>query len=201
MTIANYVDGVYDSDFPDEDLIQTTSYNKGGQVTATSDVRGTQTAFAYDAAGRQREVTHEAGSAQASSDYICYDKAGRRLRAIQHYRPEPTDPSPDARDAQGDWLFAPPTHGLLDDANRVTTFTLDKLGRVLATSDPLGNGQGTAYAPDGAVQAVTDPEGVAAQYRDDRLGRRALVVQGYTPAATDPAQWVWDATDGRWEDQ
>jgi YD repeat-containing protein len=108
-------------------------------VVATTDVRGTQTTFTYDAAGRTLQVAQAAGTPLTTTSYTCYDKGGRTLRTIQNYRPQTGDPAPDARDTGGDWLFNPAAHGLANDENLITTYTLDKIGWQVTVSDPLGN--------------------------------------------------------------
>ncbi len=197
--IQNYQDGIYDPAFPDRDLISSTAYNRAGQVTTMTDARGTQTAFASDAAGRQRQVTQAANTPLATASYTCYDKGGRMLRTIQNYQPKPDDPAPDARDGNGAFLFAPQTHGLLDDENLIISFTLDKAGRQTQVSDPLGNATLTSYFKDGQLESSTDPEGTVTQFRYDRLRRRILAVTGYQANTEDPALWRWDTGDGRWE--
>src|SRR5690606_15734632 len=84
-TITNYVDGIYSELLPDEDLIDTTVYDKAGQVLSTTDARGTMTSFTYDAAGRRQQVIQAAGLPLAVTSYTSYDKAGRILRTIGNY--------------------------------------------------------------------------------------------------------------------
>ncbi|MCC6615500.1 MAG: hypothetical protein IT320_18650 [Anaerolineae bacterium] len=214
--IVNYVDGVFNAAFPDEDLISTTVYDRAGRVTSTTDARGTETAITYDKLGRRLAVTQVANTPQATSSYTNYDKAGRVRRAITHYVPlyppvgNPTgapvykvngEPiSPDERDSEGVWRFVPPHHRHYNDTNLITEYDYDRAGRQISLTDPMGNGSQTTYFKDGSVDGMTDPEGVVIKYRYDGVRRRRRVVQGYIAQATsDPATWVWDATDGRWE--
>lgn len=198
-TIVNYDDGVYSAAQPDVDLISTTTYNKGGQVVSTADARGTMTSFAYDAAGRRLTVTQAANTPLATTSYTCYDKGGRVLRSIQNYVPDAQETSPDAKDMGGNFLFAPPTHGLNNDQNLITTYTLDRLGRQVAVTDAVGNQALTEYRKDGQVLSATDAEEMVSAYRYDRLRRRTTVVQSYQANGEDPGLWVWDVTDNRWE--
>jgi RHS repeat-associated protein len=199
-TITNYVDGIYNPDAPDEDLIQTSAYDLGGRVVSTVDARGTQTSVVYDAAGRRLKIIQAAGTPLATTSYTCYDKAGRVLRVIGNWIYDPAQPSPDARDAQGNWLFAPTTHGHYEDENLVTTYTLDRAGRQTAVSDPPGNITATTYFKDGQVESLIDPENAVSQHRYDRVRRRTLVVQGYASVGEDPALWVWSgAPNNRWQ--
>lgn len=200
-TIRNYVDGTFSSSTPDEDVISLTTYNKGGQVIETTDARGTKTTFTYDAAGRRLTVTRASGTGLQATDYTCYDKAGRVLRTLRNWRNDPAQADPDAMDGSGDWLFVPDNHGMYADRDLVTEFTYDKVGRRLTTVDPLGYSVETTYDQDGQVQAMTDVDNYSTVYRYDALRRPLRIVQNYVAqGATDPADWVWDAGDSRWEE-
>jgi RHS repeat-associated protein len=198
--IRNYVDGVYEANTPDEDLSETTTYDLAGRGVATVDARGTKTAFTYDAAGRRRIVTQAAETPLATTSYTCYDKAGRVLRTIQNWIDRPEQPSPDAREGTGDWLFNPVTHGAHDDENLITTYTPDRSGRTLQVSNALGDSTSTRYLKNGQVQSATDPEATETQYRYDRVNRRTLVVQSFQDNGEDPVLWTRDAADTRWEE-
>ena len=201
-TIVNYVDGVFNPTAPDEDLVSLTVYNKGGQVVSTTDPRGTQTAFAYDAAGRRLIVTQAAATPLATTSYTGYDKAGRVRRSIQNYSPlydeQEQEISPDAYENEA-WLFNPTQHGPYQDQNLITEYQHDRLGRVVQVTDPVGNATQTDYFKDGTIQAVTDAEGVETAYRYDKLRRRVRVVQGFVENGEDPEAWVWDGGQSRWE--
>jgi RHS repeat-associated protein len=184
----------------DENLVSETAYDLAGQVIATRDARGTQTTFVYDAAGRRRTVTQAAGTPLAMSGYTCYDKAGRVLRVIQNWISGPGDPSPDEQDGSGDWLFAPSAHGVVHDENLITEYTYDQAGRQIKVIDPVGNETTTTYFVDGPVDAQTDPEGMITVLRYDQARRQVLVVQNHIDNGEDPALWVWDAADTRWEE-
>lgn len=199
-TIFNYVDGIYSAASPDEDLISETIYNRAGQVTETIDARGTKTQFAYDKAGRRLTVTEAAETAVAATSYTCYDKAGQVLRAIDNWRNDPAEASPDEMDGSGDWVFNPTKHGAYNDQDLVTAYSYDKAGRVVSITDPLGYTTNTVYYKDGRIKSVTDPKSTVAQYRYDELNRPELVVEGYVAQATDPENWVWSSGNSRWED-
>jgi len=180
-TVVNYVDGNYDPNFPDEDLVSQMVYNVAGQVTATVDARGTKTSSEYDAAGRQVIVIQAADTPLATKSYTCYDKAGRVLRAIANWvEPEgESPPSPDDRDEAGNWIFAPATHGRLNDENLITRYELDHLGRRVGVTDPAGNETITDFNKNGGVESITDAEGIVTAYRYDQLQQLATVVQNY----------------------
>jgi YD repeat-containing protein len=111
-TIANFVDGVYNANFPDEDRIQTTVYDLAGRVVETLDAAGIRTRYEYDRLGRRIKTIvnyadgvfssaapdedlisvttyNKAGQVVAATDArgtqtaFTYDKAGRRLTITQ----------------------------------------------------------------------------------------------------------------------
>ena len=195
-TISNVVDGVFSSSATDEDITSQTVYNKAGQVINTTDPHGTMTEFAYDVAGRRVSIKHAKNTALEAVNYTCFNKAGWVLRMISNYIA--TSTSPDAKTGTA-WDFNPSTHGTYNDENLITEYEYDTLGRQTKTINPLGKFTTTSYAKDGSVMTVTDQEGTVTAYRYDKLRRRRMVVQGYVANGQDPANWVWDATDARWE--
>ena len=93
----------------------------------------------------------------------------------------------------------PTTHGLHEDENLITTFTLDRLGRQTAVTDVLGNTTSTTYFKDGQVELDDRPAGrrypaPLRQAAPPYHGRDRLPGNG-----EDPALWVWDTVDNRWE--
>ena len=181
----------------DQNLVSTTTYDLAGRVASSRDVRGTQTAFVYDAVGRQQQVRQAAGSPLETVSYTCYNKAGQVLRTIANWT---GDGFPDEQEA-GVWTFAPGYNdGGYNDRDRIVEYTYDALGRRVKAIDPVGNVTVTAYDKAGQVDTMTDPEDVVSLYRYDQLRRRILVVQNYVaqgnPVA-DPADWAW-VTD-HWE--
>ncbi len=194
-TISNYATGLYNPKFPDQDLTTTTTYDLAGRVSATTDVRGVQTTFSYDRVGRRLTVTQAANSPFASQSYTCYDKAGRVLRTLQNWIGVPGQLSPDAKDGQGNWLITQSGNPY----NLISTYTLDRAGRLVTMNDPVGNTVSTLYDKDGQVLSQSDPLNVVSAYRYDRTRRRVKVVQSYQPNGQDPAQWVWNSAASRWE--
>ena len=188
----------------DQNLISETTYNVAGQVVATRDARGTQTAFTYDAAGRRVTVAQAAQSSLETLAYTSYDKAGRVQRTVQNWSNDPSQPAPDEQDGAGNWLFVPAHHGMQNDTDLITEFTYDHVGRRIAVTDPVGNVTQTAYNLAGQVVTVIDAEGVDTVYRYDNVRRRTLVVQNYQGAGyADPDQWWWNtgaSPEPQWED-
>jgi RHS repeat-associated protein len=193
-TIVNFHSGKFDAAYPDRDLVATTRYDVEGRVLATVDVRGTETRMGYDRAGRPLTLTRAARTPLTTTGYTCYDKAGRVLRTIANWKPTTASAAPDARDGQGNWLFAPSTHGSANDQNLITTFTLDKAGRALSVSNPAGNSASMSYAKDGQTVTMTDPLGVVTTLRYNRLRRQALTVRNYVANGEDPSLWKWNGS-------
>ena len=185
----------------DQNLIADTSYNKAGQIIATRDSRGTQTAFVYDGAARQQQVQSAAGSALETWSYTCYDKSGRVLRTIANWTGEGF---PDEQES-GAWTFAPGYNdGGYNDRNRIVAYTYDAIGRRVKVIDPVGNETTTVYFMDGQVDMVADPEDVISLYCYDGLGRRVISVANFVPQydgqnEAPPDTWVWNDTLSRWE--
>jgi RHS repeat-associated protein len=101
---------------------------------------------------------------------------------------------PDARDGQGNWLFAPGTHGPANDQNLITSFVLDRLGRPTAITNPAGDSISMTYFADGQMESTTDPLGVVTKHRYDQARRRVLTVQSYQANGEDPALWKWNGS-------
>lgn len=190
----------------DLNLISDTEYDKAGRALSTRDVRGTAIQNVYDGAGRQRSVVQAAGTGLATTSYTSFDKVGRILRRIENWIE--TLVSPDARNGQGEFEFAPDSHGIGNDQNLITSFVYDGVGRQIEVTSPAGSKTQTVYGLDGQVRSTTEvgvavgsgTEDVSTQFRYDGVGRRRVVVQAYVAQdTTDPSTWVWDATDGRWE--
>lgn len=192
------------SPYNDQNLISDTQYDKAGRVVLTRDPRGTATRYFYDRAGRQRTVTQAADTGLETTNYTCYDKAGRTLRHIVNLIEEVDGPSPDERDSQGNFLFNPDQHGIGTDQNLITFFAYDGLGRQIETVSPVGSAIQTLYGLDGQIKSTTEigvaaHDGVAdvtTQFRYDGVGRRTLVVQAFLDDNyDDPEKWVWDGTE------
>lgn len=198
-TISNFVSGTFNSTYPDQDLVSTSTYDLAGRVVLQTVPCGAITATTYDLLSRSIKVTQNAGTQLAVANYTCFDKAGRSLRTIANYVAQPTDVSPDTRDGLGNWLFNPTTHGLANDVNIITSSTYDKLGRTLTRTDALGNISSTAYYKDGKQESTTNSLGYITKYRYDKEGRVLLTVGSWEDNGEDPGLWVWDTVDGRWE--
>jgi YD repeat-containing protein len=154
----------------------------------------------YDAVGRQRQVTQADGTPLAATTYACFDKGGRLLRVIQNWSDDPNEASPDAQDANGDWLFVPDDNGAHADRDLISSYAYDGLGRRTQIADPLGNITQSVYFKDGQLNTLTDPANGVAAYRYDAARRPETIVQGFVAAGTDPDEWVWSVANARWEE-
>ncbi|MBK9121516.1 MAG: PD40 domain-containing protein [Chloroflexi bacterium] len=161
----------------DVNLISDTHYDKAGRVVLTRDASGTSTAFTYDRAGRQRNVTTAAETGLATTSYACFDKAGRTLRRIDNWIDNGV--SPDERDTAGNYVFDPELHGIDNDQNLITRIVLDELGRVYRQSNPAGDSTTSFYDLDSSLVQQLDPLAVSTRYVHDRQRRTTKVVQNY----------------------
>lgn len=192
----------------DLNLISETNYNAAGQVIATRDARGTRTGFVYDDLGRHQQVVQAEGSPLTSKAYTAYDKGGRVARIVRNWQAAATTHNIDPltwtwnatlqRWEDNGTPVKSVQHGVLNDQNLPMAYTVDKLGRVVGMTNPVGSTTGTVYYKDGRVKSTTDPLGYMTEHRYDGLRRLRRVVQAYLSNGVDPANWIWDAT--RWED-
>jgi RHS repeat-associated protein len=176
------------------------TYAASGDLASVTNPRGMVTSYAHDGLGRVLSVTVASGTALAQTTYTCYDRVGNVLRSIEHYQ-SIAGQHPNARTAQGGWVFNPTSHGADNDQNRISEYRYDRANRQTEAIDPLGRSAQRSYDALGRVLTETDPLGRVTLYRYDRFGLPVLVIQNYiAQGSNDPAQWVWNVTPGRWED-
>ncbi|MCC6191225.1 MAG: hypothetical protein IT318_19560 [Anaerolineales bacterium] len=140
---ANYVDGVFDPDFPDEDLVTVTTYDSAGNRVLVTDPKGIQTRFGYDLLGRLVQVVENNGQFESQAPVTttyAYDGAGNLLT-------------------------------ITDGRGKVSTFTYDLLGRQVTASDPLAHTTVYTYNAAGSQVALLDANGQETVYTYDLLGR------------------------------
>src|SRR5690606_18565348 len=126
-------------------------------------------------------------------------KIGRVLRTIQNWIDDSTSPDERILMADWEWVFNPQTHGTSNDENLITEYAYDQAGRPVSIVDAEGHESLTAYFKNGQVAQVSDGEEVVTLYRYDKLQRRTRVVQAFVSNGEDPAEWIWDDGDTRWE--
>ncbi|MBL8152763.1 MAG: hypothetical protein JNM70_01165 [Anaerolineae bacterium] len=115
--------------------------------------------------------------------HTLFDKASRPTRRIVNYRAQGSSQPANwvwssANNRWEDGAGNPIAHGTHTDQNLIAL---------------------TAYDKDGQVESVTDAGGVITRSRYDLLRRKTRLIQGFVDQGEDPALWVWDATDNRWE--
>ncbi|MBK8139261.1 MAG: hypothetical protein IPK52_26160 [Chloroflexi bacterium] len=184
----------------DVNLISDTQYDKAGRVLLTRDSRGTATAYAYDRAGRQRNVTTAAGTGLATTSYTCFDKSGHTLRQIANWIDNGVSPDFQIGDQ---FVFDPTTHGIDNDQNLIASVKYDGLGRQIETTSAAGSVTQTVYSVDSRVLATVEVgvaahdgiEDVSTVFRYDGVGRRRMVVQAYLDDDyEDPSEWIWNGS-------
>jgi len=135
----------------------------------------------YDADGRVMYPEDVNGN----KTYMVYDGLGRQVKRILNYI---------AQGNPNNWVWDvnrwedgannPIANGTHEDENIISETHYDANGRVLWTRDMLGRRNYTVYDEAGRVVrqvANYDPTGLIIPYND-------------------PAKWVWDSWQGRWED-
>ena len=196
----------------DEDLITRMVYDSDGRVQTTEDVLGRKTYNVYDSLGRTiRTVTHWVDQGESPALWVYsngwyksngttaidqtdldrnlvmrteYDAQGRVTKTIENLGIETrTEYDVLGRRTRTIRSYA---NGVYDpsepDIDLIETMTYDLAGRVLTRA--LTNNGGTPQ-----TRTVYDA-----------LGRTVKTIGSYTAQGTsDPAAWVWDATDKRWE--
>ncbi len=143
---GNYVDGVFNANVPDEDLIQTFDYDDLGQLTDVTDANGTVTHYVYDTVGRRIETISNYKPGQPAtvdqnlSHTVSYDDAGRQIAS--------TDPN-----------------------GKTTTYAYDDYGRLASVTNPMGQTTSYTYDAAGRLLSITDANGHQTALQYDALGR------------------------------
>lgn len=189
--IRNYQDGIYSATFPNEDLKTTYTYDTAGRVLTITDNQTTRvtrnvyntlgqltsvtenylagqvqnyqnlynliTAYTYDTAGRVKTVKDTLNN----TTWTCYDPsvAGRVIRTVANAVGTGATPATDPCNATS---YVPSTSA---DKDRITTYTYDDNGLLIATKDPSGVVTRTYY---------------------DSLNRPVVVVTNMTQPVTTP---------------
>ena len=70
-------------------------------------------------------------------------------------------------------------------SSNTTTYTLDALGRVTSSTDPLGQATALAWNVDSTLASATDAEGAVTRYAYDAAGRQCRMLENATTANPD----------------
>jgi YD repeat-containing protein len=192
---ANYVNGVYDANSPDEDLVTITRYDATGRVETTVDALGRETHYAYDAMGRTITTTDALSGttvneydalgnlvsvtdAKGRKTYYAYDALGRTITTTDAL----SGTTVTEYDALGRRVR------VIDAEGNSTYYTYDAAGRLAVVTDALSGTTRYEYDVLGRWAVVTDTLDNATYYAYDGLGR-TIVVTDATEAAT---RYVYD---------
>ncbi|MCA9923643.1 MAG: VCBS repeat-containing protein [Anaerolineales bacterium] len=183
-TITNYVDGVYDAAYPDEDIISDVEYDAQGNVIVSIDVLGRKTRTFYDVLNRVEgtivnwdgdENTTLADCDPLSNETnICtqyeYDNLGRQTIVTNAL-------------GQRTKTFYGPT-GLVEGTIANWDGTIDLTGCVFNPLDVSDDNVCTVYGYDNAGQRITTKNAVGQQTLTvyDELNRPFLTVAGWDGA-------------------
>ncbi len=163
-----------------------TCYDKAGRIQRTiQNWSNTGSPDAKDGNGNWSFVPSSNGSSSDTDLTLDsrFDKASRPLKRIINYRAQgSTNPS--------NWIWSTANSRWENGAGAAITFGSN-------TDQNLINLM--SYYKNGQVESTTDAEGVVAKVRYDLLRRPVRQVQAWVDQTEDPALWVWDATDIRWE--
>lgn len=172
-----------------DDLTTSYDYNLAGRLTQVTDPKGNVTTTATDFAGRITSISAPAGSTSFSYDKNGNLKTVTKGDAVTTYSYDTNNRLVSTKDPEnsvtnygyspgssctscgsGSSAFTTPT-SIIDPLNKVTTNTLDKLGRIKEISDPLSNLTKLVYDKVGRIKTRTDAENNTTTYSYDKLGR------------------------------
>ena len=112
-----------------------------------------------------------------------YDARGRSIRTIANYAAQGgSDPA--------DWVWSEDNSRWEDGDDNAIDFGEDNDQNVIAH---------TLYDAQGRVLETIDQRHNITHFVYDVLGRRIKSITNYVDQGEDPALWVWDSGDGRWE--
>ncbi len=197
-TIQNYVNGVFNSSYPDEDVITSSTYDKAGNLLTVTDALSNVTSYEYDARNRLVEITQadpdgEGALTSPVTTYVYND--ANQLVSVTDPLGHATSYAFDGRGRQttvtlpdpdgGGTQTSPVTTTVYDDLNRVvsttdaesniTEYDYDDLGRLILTTDAEDGETEYAYDAGGQLTSVTDPLDNTTTYDYDDLGRQASI--------------------------
>ena len=213
----------------DEDLITTQAYDAAGNLVKTVDALGTVNFTVYDALNRpvktvraakgdatidlnSGDMGYDATNDPRSASYVFsaspdrdlietteYDAMGRVIRSqrLLENRPDAQwDTTLLGYDALGRQVKTIRSASQPDYDLGVDPDLSDYAASPDADSDILTQ---TVYDANGRVLYTEDALGARTYVVYDGLGRQVRTVTNYVEQGEDPALWVWDSGDARWE--
>ncbi len=179
---TNYINGVFDSSRPDEDLITITAYDEVGNVATTTDPLSRVTRTEYDPLNRPRTVTANYMSGQPKNyqnqynivTEYGYDWVGNRVAitdTLEHVTQNEYDPlNRVSRVTQN--VFAGQPQNWLNEYNLITTYGYNAVGSRIAITDTLERVSRSEYDALNRVSAQVDALNQRTGYTYDALGNR-----------------------------
>jgi RHS repeat-associated protein len=145
------------------------------------------TSYTYDSAGRIIKTQKSSLFGSCDIAFTVYDAAGNVVASICNYAPGMSPDPTTAEEAAALYNPAEP------EKNRVTTHRYDELGRRVATTTNAG--ADFAQTTLTLFDALDRPWRVITNYVNPLVSEDPDEY-AYTP----PGTWVWDETNGRWQD-
>ena len=148
-------------------VVSSSEYDGEGRSVARVDAEGRRDELRYDAQGRLLEVVESVDSGASRTTQRAYDPAGNLVRETV--------------------LDAP--------ADRVRTWEIDALGRIVVATDPEGGEASFEYDAVGNLVREIDPRLVATEHVFDARNRRvqtSLDLVGPDGVETSVTEWVYD---------
>jgi RHS repeat-associated protein len=166
---VNYVDGVFNSNNPDEDLITITSYDVAGNRVAVNDPRNVVSQYSYD-------------------------QQQRLIGVVENYvQGGPTTPMTNVQTLYG-YNAAGDLTSIQDARQYTSTLQYDLLDRQVSAADPMGHTTVYTYNVAGDRIAMLDAKGQVTNYTNDLLDRQTAV--NY-PVGTASVNFAYDALSQR----
>ena len=153
------------------------SYNKNGAKTSEKDALNRETVYAYDALGRNDQITYP-GGASVTNTYdgngnvrTRTDAAGQTVYTYDNRNRVSNIHDPLGHDVVPGYDNNGNRTSLKDANGHTTSFTYDFLNRLVTQTDPLGHAATTTYDPLGHVLTQSNAEGKTIHYEYDTMNR------------------------------
>jgi RHS repeat-associated protein len=188
---TNYVNGVFDSNEPDKDVMRTTAYDAAGNTTDATDGLGRVTHTWYDNLNRVISVSTNY-SPTVGPNYLNtynlvtrygYDAAGNQLLVtdtLGHITRNYYDALNRVISTTVNYTTATGTPNYLNQYNLITKYMYDKVGNRIVVTDPMGNPTTYAYDVLNRVMTTTNALSGRSVTVYDALGNRIKSIDALT---------------------